>query len=310
MAKKKQTTDTVFMVSPDHFGFNEQTAYTNPFQSQPKKNKDVVLQAIDEFEKMIIKLIDKGVNVLYTKSKKDYYTPDSVFPSSWFTTHKKQKKTTIVVYPLHTQNRRDERQLDVLKNILHRNKIPVSKVYDFSKAEQQGKALEGTGSIIFDDVYKVAYATLSQRTNKEVFNDVCKVLGYKPFMIYTASISGFPVSHTSTILSIGDQYIMICSKAIQNKQEYKNLLEEFEKTSKKIIDIDIEQARNFAGYVLEIKDTKNTPFIVMSTTVKKILNEKQIKELEKFAEIIEVKIPTIERVGGASAKAMMAEIFY
>jgi hypothetical protein len=310
MAKPKQTTDTVFMVSPDHFGFNEQTAYTNPFQVKSKPDKDITVSAQDEFDKMIIKLIDVGVNVIHTRSVPDLYTPDSVFPCSWFSTHKRRKDTVLVLYPLHTQNRRDERQVDILRSELLKSDIKISKIYDLTKYELQGKALEGTGSVAFDHINKIAYATLSQRANGEVFRQLCKILGYRPYLIYTASLNGFPVSHTSTILSIEEHYTLFCPKAIQNNEERKKLKESLKRSNRTIMEITLEQAKGMSAYILELKTKKKEPVVVMSSSVRKSFGEAQLKVFEKIADIVEVKIPIIEKIGGTSAKSMMAEIFY
>ena len=47
----------------------------------------------------------------------------------------------------------------------------------------------------------------------------------------------------------------------------------------------------------------------MSATAEKILTDEQRKSLEKYAVIIPVKVSTIEKYGGGSARCMLAELY-
>ena len=47
-----QTTDTVFMVSPDDFAYNKQTAASNIFQHNDTPVLEARNQAMDQFNKM------------------------------------------------------------------------------------------------------------------------------------------------------------------------------------------------------------------------------------------------------------------
>ena len=72
-----QTTDTVLMIEPIAFGFNEQTAVNNYFQVQQEGN--VQEKALEEFHSFVEKLRAKGINVLTIKDTIDPKTPDSIF---------------------------------------------------------------------------------------------------------------------------------------------------------------------------------------------------------------------------------------
>ena len=49
----------------------------------------------------------------------------------------------------------------------------VHQIKDFTKRELHGEILEGTGSMVFDHLHKVAYACLSERTSRGLFEEVC-----------------------------------------------------------------------------------------------------------------------------------------
>src|SRR5665647_3496971 len=64
----KQTTNTILMIEPVAFGFNNQTAVNNYFQQkEPGYEKDIQAKAYAEFGKMVRKLRANGVNVLVVR---------------------------------------------------------------------------------------------------------------------------------------------------------------------------------------------------------------------------------------------------
>ena len=72
---------------------------------------------------------------------------------------------------MHAHNRRHERRQDILSSI--KKQFKVTNVVDLSKYEKENKFLEGTGSIVFDHENKIAYASLSPRTDKDLFMNFC-----------------------------------------------------------------------------------------------------------------------------------------
>ena len=85
--------------------------------------------------------------------------------------------------------------------------------------------------------------------------------------------------------------------------------EKLEKTGHEIIDITFEQMNSFAGNMLQVENTDGKTFLVMSETSFNSLTEKQISQIEKHTTILSVAIPTIETIGGGSARCMLAEIY-
>ena len=65
----------------------------------------------------------------------------------------------------------------------------------------------------------------------------------------------------------------------------------------------------FAGNMLQVQNTDGKTFLVMSATSLKSLTTAQIAQIEKHTTILSVEIPTIETIGGGSARCMLAEIY-
>ena len=101
-----QTTDTVLMVSPVVFGFNEQTAGNNAFQKNSEEG-DASVQGRKESDDYIALLRENGINVIAVEDTPEPHTPDSVFPNNWFSTH---DDGTLGLYPMYAENRRLERK--------------------------------------------------------------------------------------------------------------------------------------------------------------------------------------------------------
>ena len=98
-------TDSVLMVEPIGFEFNQQTSTDNKFQRENK-----VYNALFQFHQFKTKLIEAGINVrLY--SPKDISTPDAVFPNNWISTFPEGR---MVIYPMKAENRRLEKRKELL----------------------------------------------------------------------------------------------------------------------------------------------------------------------------------------------------
>lgn len=78
---------------------------------------------------------------------------------------------------------------------------------------------------------------------------------------------------------------------------------------KEIIAISEEQMHHFAGNMLQVENGKGALFLVMSQSAYDSLDEGQLQRLSKYNALLPMPIPTIETLGGGSARCMMAEIF-
>ena len=298
-----QTTSKVFMVKPVCFGFNEQTAGNNAFQKEGF-NQGAQEKALKESNDFVSLLRENGIEVAIAEDTLEPKTPDSIFPNNWFSTHSEGK---LVLYPMFAPNRRAERK-DVFLEEIKKN-FDCKKIVDLTKWENEGKFLEGTGSMVLDRVAKVAYACKSPRTCEEVFNDFCKKLEFTPLLFNAVDKNDKMIYHTNVLMCIGSTFAVVCTDSIKDKEECKKVVKSLEKSGKKVVKITFDQMEHFAGNMLEVKNKEGKRFLIMSQTAFDCLTDEQKDYLGKECTILHPRIECVEVNGGGSARCMMAELF-
>jgi len=300
-----QTTDTVLMIEPIAFGFNEQTAVNNYFQVQQEGN--VQEKALQEFHSFVEKLRSKGINVITIKDTIKPKTPDSIFPNNWVSFHQDGK---VVLYPMFAENRRLERREDIINQI--KEQFDVTDIIDYSKIEKEDKYLEGTGSMIFDHDNKIAYGSVSLRLDEKLFRKFCADFGFTPVVFHSYQTAGeerLPIYHTNVMMCVADKFVVICLDCIDDESERQNVIDSIKNSGKELIEISEDQMQNFAGNMLQVQNENGEKFLVMSQSAYKSLKPEQVSAIEKYSEIIYSDLETIETNGGGSARCMLAEVF-
>jgi len=299
-------TDTILMVRPLQFSYNEQTAETNAFQQKidPKYSVEVSNKAMEEFDAFVHKLKSNHINVLVYDDTNEPIKPDAVFPNNWLSTHLDGK---IVLYPMCHENRRPEKREDIVESL--KNKFKVSAISDFSYFELNKQYIEGTGSVVLDRQNKLMYACLSPRTDLEALETVAEKLGYTPIPFHSVDENGQAIYHTNVMMSVGDEFVVICLESIKEVAEKAMLLGKFDDTAKQVIEISYAQMNQMAGNMLQLRNTKGQKIEVMSTQAFNSLSDFQMTQLLMHSKIIYSDLFTIEKYGGGSARCMIAEIF-
>jgi len=305
----EQITNNVLMVRPVAFRMNEQTAVNNFFQEKLQlKNEEINKKAQEEFDSFVKKLESVGVNVVVVNDKKELDTPDSIFPNNWVSFH---QDGTAVVYPMFAENRRRERRMDFFEE-LESMGFKINEVLDYTKAEEEGVFLEGTGSMILDRENQKAYCALSPRADEDLLIEFCEDMEFTP-VIFSAyqDVDGKRKSiyHTNVMMCVADEFAVICLDCIDDKKERNNVKRHLKEDGKEIIEISQAQIHEFAGNMLQLKGANDKKYLVMSTTAHKSLTRDQIRKIEKHCEILSSDISTIETCGGGSARCMIAEVF-
>ena len=300
-----QITNKIVMVRPALFFFNKETAVNNHYQHfDDEKVENINEKALKEFDTLAKKISEKGVEVNIIQDTLDISTPDSIFPNNWFSSH---QEGLLFFYPMFAENRRQE--LEKFRNkmydIVGRKSL---KIVDYSLQTKDNIFLEGTGSIVLDRKNKKAYCSLSQRSNEKLFKKFCEEIKYKP-VVFRAFQNGYPIYHTNVLMSIGENRAIICLQAITDKNEREIVKKELEESKKEIIEISLEQVKNFLGNTLELIGKDKKRFVVMSETAYKSLTEEQKNKILKDTEILYSNVETIEYYGGGSARCMIGEIF-
>lgn len=302
----KQYTSNLMMVRPASFQFNYETAVSNAFQkSLDGLTEDEIKQkAIEEFDAYVTKLRANNINVIVIQDTKTPAKPDAIFPNNWISMH---ENGNVFLFPMNTENRRLEVRPEIIDEL--RTSFTINNVNDLTAAVNNNIFLEGTGSIIFDHLHKIAYACLSPRTDKNLFIDYCKTIGYEAVHFTSADENDNLVYHTNVMLTIGDAFAVICLESIKDKNEQTYVKEKLANTGHEIIDITFEQMNAFAGNMLQVQNRDGKTFLVMSETSFNSLTDEQIAQIENHTSILHVSIPTIETIGGGSARCMLAEIY-
>jgi hypothetical protein len=297
-----QAPQRILMVRPESFGFNQQTLSSNPFQQLPGMRVESVVQnAIKEFNNMVDLLGAHEIHVQVFDDTTIVEKPDAVFPNNWITLHPDGR---IIIYPMMALNRRVERRVDIIESL--RKNFVVTEIIDLSHEESNRRYLEGTGSLVLDYVNKIIYASRSERTNEELVHKVAQILDYRAVVFNAVDQKGLPVYHTNVVMGIGTRFVVICLDAIHSEDDQERLLSSFAATGHKVVAISYQQMLSFAGNLIEVRNRKEEPFVLLSYRAFHSLLPGQIDAISRYAEMIPIPIDTIERQGGGSVRCMVA----
>ena len=307
----RQTTSTLLMIRPVGFRMNEQTAVNNYYQKvldglSPEKVNEA---AIQEFDRFMGVLESKGINVISIQDTPNPDTPDSIFPNNWVSFHHDGR---VALYPMFAENRRLERREDIFDDLKNHYGFEINEIIDFTEFEDHNKYLEGTGSMILDRYNRIAYAAISERTDRRAFELFCEVFDYVGVVFEAFQSVGEerkPIYHTNVMMCIANHFAIVCLDAIDDAEEREMVSQTFRDSGKEIISISEEQTQRFAGNMLEVANSEGKSYLVMSTSAFEALNTEQKERIEKHSEIIHSSLDTIEACGGGSARCMMAEVF-
>jgi len=294
------------MVRPRSFGFNEQTAATNSFQHHVAlSSKRIQQQADNEFMAMVDSLRQHKIRVIvFEDSDSTPPKPDAVFSNNWLSTW---PDGTIYLYPMATESRRTERNFAALD--LLNQQFAVRTVSDISATEQYGVYLESTGAIVFDHSNKLAYGCISDRCDQSLFISHVLQRGYQPVPFHAYDPKGKAVYHTNVLMGITTHAAVICAEAITDQSERAQVLSMLKRSGREILAISAEQTAAFCGNVLELRSAANESFLAMSQTAFDAFTPRQRQILTHNAKPLPFRIPTIETIGGGSARCMLTEVF-
>jgi hypothetical protein len=302
---QSQLASAVLMVRPASFGFNPETAFSNAYQKAPQADAATIEnKALQEFDQYVDTLKAQGIEVLVIQDSKEPAKPDAVFPNNWFCTLPARQ---VIIFPMLAPSRREEKRDEILAEI--QAHYDVMDFEDWSEYEAENFFLEGTGSMIFDHPNRTIYACLSERTHKSLLETFAKAHSYRPVYFTATDGDGKAIYHTNVMMHIGATYAVICLESIKNQAERIRISQELTSSGHEIIDISLEQVKAFAGNMLQVQNSAGIPYTLMSESSYQSLSAEQKHILEIHSNLLPVKIPTIESVGGGSARCMVAELF-
>ena len=297
------------MVRPKHFGYNAETAGTNRFQ-EAGGSASVAAQALAEFDAFAAALAAEGVTVCVAPDSDAPVKPDAVFPNNWVSFH---ADGTVVLYPMQAQNRRIERRSEVIDAVVRETGFVVRKTLDFTRHEQAGRFLEGTGSLVLDHRQRVAYACRSPRTDETVAAEWASALGYELELFTARDAAGTPIYHTNVVVSVGTRYAVVALDNIDAGDRWR-IAGRLGDAGLDVVAITDAEMRGFAGNLLEVgswdEHLGDFRILVMSRTARHALAAEKFARLSAAVDVVlAAPIDTIERHGGGSVRCMLAEVF-
>ncbi len=294
------------MIRPANFGFNEETAESNSFQSKDTSlsTSEIKQKAISEFDNFVSVLRSKGIHVHVIEDTGTPVKPDAVFPNNWVTFH---QDGTVITYPMFAEARRAERREDVIESLMEQ--FEVKEVKHLDAFESQNQFLEGTGSMILDRVNKYVYACVSPRTDAVLLEAFCEMTGYEAVLFQSVDAQGQDIYHTNVMMALGETFMVICLDTIKDEAQRNRIKAVSSASNKEIIELTFDQILAFAGNMLQLRNDDGETFLVMSQQAYESLRPDQIQAIKEHTNILYSPINTIEKFGGGSARCMMAEIF-
>lgn len=262
-------------------------------------------KAAREFDAFTALLRRNDVDVTVVQDTPEPWTPDSIFPNNWFSSHLTGE---LVLYPMFAENRRLERKREVLDVL--RRRMNHRKAVDLTAWEARGEFLEGTGSMVLDRRRRIAYCCRSPRSSEKVLADFCARMNYDPVVFDAVDGEGRPLYHTNIMMAVGMQVAVVCLEAIALEEDRKRVADELLSAGKILVEISRDQLNRFAGNMLEVRNRTGHPFMVMSAAARESLSTYQERVIGTYNRIISTDLEVIETHGGGSARCMMAEIFH
>jgi len=321
------TTNQLLMIRPARFGFNEQTGSTNTFQHKlqpetpqlyeekstegtahdystaPDSAEKIAHQALCEFENSVSRLRAAGVEIRVWNDNPHPPKPDAVFLNNWFSTHPGGE---FLLYPMMAENRRTE---IVPAHIAELEKMGLKCGLDLSAQTSAGMFLEGTGSLVFDHRYRVVFATESPRTHQKVAERVALHLGYRLYFLTAIDEQAVPPYHTNVVLSVGPTLAVACLDAIVNPESNAMLRQQLGRDDRCLIEISFAQMGMYCANVLEVQNKDGEKLLIASRTAWDAFSDIQRAQISRIMSPLILDIPIIERIGGGSARCMIAELF-
>lgn len=298
-AASAQAPGAVVLIRPHHFRPNPQTAADNAFQTTV--DHDVSRAAYDVCTRVAERLTEAGVRVHLFEDETALH-PDSVFPNNWFSTHAGGR---VAVYPMYAPNRRGERRADLIEML--KSEYRVQEVIDYSGLEPDDLFLEGTGAMVLDHIFRIAYAARSRRCDPVLVERFCTVFGYEPVVFDAVDPSGVPIYHTNVMMCIGTDIALIGLDAIVGSSRRAEIARRISETGRTLVPLTAPQVAAFAGNALEVRGHGGDRILVISETGYRSLTAEQVAVLSRSCRILPVDVSPIELAGG-SVRCMIAGI--
>ncbi|HEV8195794.1 MAG TPA: arginine deiminase-related protein, partial [Gemmatimonadales bacterium] len=121
--------------------------------------------------------------------------------------------------------------------------------------------------------------------------------------------TGVPFYHTNVLMFIGHGLAGICLESIGSSAERRAVEERLQRDGKEILPLTQEQTANFCGNCLALSSGDGTPLLFMSSQAWRFFSADQRATIERHGRILHTELSAFERLGGGSARCLVAELF-
>ena len=282
-----QITNSVLIVRPTKLNINDTTE----------------MKILGELDEVITELGRNGVNTMVDESK--FKDVDSICSTDWISFH---GDGIVGVYPLYSIEKQRLRNESVLE-IVEKSNFDIKDIIDYTEAEEEGFFLEGTESVVLDRVNSIAYATISSKTEEELFIEFCEDFEYTPIVFSAKKDSSSLIDYTASVLTICDSFVVIASSLIKDKKERKLVLSKLKESGREIIFVTERQANKFASSIVNLKNVNGNSIVLMSKIAHDSFSENQLEILKGYGELLILDITTIENTLNKSLNSILNLVF-
>ena len=186
--------------------------------------------ARSEFDSAVQTLGDAGVMVHVFEDTAEPEKPDAVSQTTGSLPTRMEGSR---FFPMYSELRRRERRHDIIEEL--RKTYKITEVIDYSSFEEQGCCLEGTGSLVLDHANRIAYVSLSNRSNPKVIQRFADDFHYEAVTFTSVGLDGQPIYHTNVMMCVGSEFAMVGLAMIPNKPERQQVRARLEATGKEMV---------------------------------------------------------------------------
>ena len=220
-----------------------------------------------------------------------------------------------VLYPMKAPTREREKNPVIIEKLKREYKYFID--LPRKKPEQ---ALEGTGSLLFDNENKKVFVNISVRADSDLlsdfmehFNNLSKT-SYTPCEWESVDRDGNPVYHTNVVMAILRDHVVLCTESIRDKRQRDKVISAITQQAqnnrpRKIIDINYDEMYEMCGNMIMVQNKQGEHCVIMSERARLGLRKENLNVLEQNYRIVSSDLKMIETIGGGSARCMVAELF-
>ena len=150
---------------------------------------------------------------------------------------------------------------------------------------------------------------LSPRTDLSLAREWAETLSYALVAFHATDEAGIPFYHTNVLMFIGHGLAGICLESIGAEGERHEVENRLHRDGRDILPLTQEQAANFCGNCLALSAGDGTPLWVMSSQAYRHFSPSERAVLERHGRILHTELSAFEKLGGGSARCLIAELF-